>query len=399
MSDSPDRSGRITPEIPVTLNKGKAKAQDGVSPSKCAEMISEALSDNEEGGSDGMEVDALLGQNAERRGESPEVDDITEAMGTQKLKISSERDETTPSSRAMSPSPELFLPLPGATVPAVDKMDDFYASENEEEIPAPRPRAPSSEPSSSGGFITHSEFSATPPRTPDDNDALLGPLLPATRSVGATSRSSNKNTYGGVAALDFDTYRRNYTIRVKYTSELESTLHDWINSFSDTFRMSKDLRKVLTAAIAFNTLHDEPRAPPIEIKNDIDDEPTPAWEFFYTNELYHGPGVPPPQREGLVACDCVGKCDPRSRTCACAVNQRAVIAGGVVPVNELGKYGFMYDKSGRLKEYGPAIHECNDLCRCDQDCPNRVSGSLFYAGRAVLIYQDRSSSMAGRCHW
>jgi len=113
-----------------------------------------------------------------------------------------------------------------------------------------------------------------------------------------------------------------------------------------------------------NTVEDEPNAPLVEIQNSVDEEPTPPWEFYYTNRMWHGEGVPPPDIKNLISCSCKGRCGPRSKTCACLANQRKVAAD---PHLE-----FAYDKAGRLKIPGYPVFECNDLCGCGDECRNRV---------------------------
>ncbi|TEB27917.1 SET domain-containing protein [Coprinellus micaceus] len=142
--------------------------------------------------------------------------------------------------------------------------------------------------------------------------------------------------------------------------------------------MSGGTRQILSAHIAHNTREDEPNAPPIEILNKVDNDPAPPWEFWYTNQMYHGPGVPLPDGSKMKGCDCVGKCDPRSKTCQCVARQRVFFDG----TDDHG-LGFIYDKQRRLRPLlaGYAIWECNDLCGCDEDCMNRV----VQRGRTVQV--------------
>ena len=120
-------------------------------------------------------------------------------------------------------------------------------------------------------------------------------------------------------------------------------------------------------------------APPIEIINTVDDQITPPFEFHYTNLMYHGPNVPRPEVKTANGCGCRGKCDPRSRTCSCARQQRDRVKLAVA----LSKYkdpppktfkGFVWDNEGRLitQLRGYPIIECSALCACDETCPNRV---------------------------
>ncbi|KAF8623753.1 hypothetical protein AX15_006196 [Amanita polypyramis BW_CC] len=157
---------------------------------------------------------------------------------------------------------------------------------------------------------------------------------------------------------------KNFTTKCYLARDLPHTLQDYINHMSEWTRLLPDMRTVFTAAIQENTAMDEPEAPPITVENDVDNEPTPPWEFHYSNHMWHGKGVPPPDIENLTSCDCIGRCDPRSKSCACVRRQRQAL--------EDENSDFSYDNRGRLKEPGYPIFECNDLCGCDDDCRNRV---------------------------
>ena len=151
-------------------------------------------------------------------------------------------------------------------------------------------------------------------------------------------------------------------------SHLPTTLLDFINNIPDTIRKTLVFRQMFEAVIAENTAQDEPGAPPIVVINEIDDEPTPPWEFFYSNKLWYHEDVPPPDYNKLVGCDCVGVCDPSSSTCACLRRQKNLWPDGV----ESG-FGFSYNEEGTLKNWDETIVECNDLCQCTNKCRNRVS--------------------------
>src|ERR1700753_1730752 len=70
-------------------------------------------------------------------------------------------------------------------------------------------------------------------------------------------------------------------------SDLPTTLLDCINGLPDSIKTSLVFRRMFEAVIAENTAQDEPDAPPITVINEIDDEPTPPWEFFYSNKLWY----------------------------------------------------------------------------------------------------------------
>lgn len=129
--------------------------------------------------------------------------------------------------------------------------------------------------------------------------------------------------------------------------------------------MLGEVRGVFEAMILENTADDERDAPPIVIQNSVDDEPTPPWEFWYSNKMWHGEGVPDPDVKNLKGCDCRGACNPKNKACACA--QRQCQAMGDDKATE-----FAYDKNGRLKFPGFPIFECNNTCWCGPECTNRV---------------------------
>lgn len=155
-------------------------------------------------------------------------------------------------------------------------------------------------------------------------------------------------------------------------SDLPTTLLDYVNNIPDSIKGTLVFRQMFEAVIAENTAQDEPDAPPITVINEIDDEPTPPWEFFYSNKVWYHKDVPPPDYNKLVGCDCVGECDPTSTTCACLRRQKNLWPDGA----DSG-FGFSYDKDGILKNWDETIVECNDLCQCTSKCRNRVSVQDF----------------------
>ncbi|KAG8827382.1 hypothetical protein FRC19_003531 [Serendipita sp. 401] len=112
----------------------------------------------------------------------------------------------------------------------------------------------------------------------------------------------------------------------------------------------------------------EPDAPPIGVKNTVDDEPCPSWDFTYINKLIHGDGVPKPltpeEQEG---CSCRGGCRPDIDACSCARRQREY-------TGEFVESCFLYDAQGRyIDNRQLPIFECNDGCSCAAYCSNRVA--------------------------
>jgi Pre-SET motif len=185
---------------------------------------------------------------------------------------------------------------------------------------------------------------------------------------------SPPKTYGGFRALTWKDFRKdlnNFTPRTYYAKDLPHALQDHINSMSEYTQMMEGMRDLFKATILENTVEDEPDAPPIEIWNNVDTQSTPPWEFYYTNNMWLGEGVPPPDIKSLVSCNCKGGCNPKSKTCACLMRQREAACD---PLLE-----FAYDKNGKLKVLCYPIFECNDLCGCSDECRNRVSLFLTFS--------------------
>lgn len=157
--------------------------------------------------------------------------------------------------------------------------------------------------------------------------------------------------------------------------DLPHSLQDRMNVLPESYRNSEFARAVFEEII-LEAMDDEPSAPPIKIyDNGIGQEMTPPWEFVYTNNMWFGEGVPPPDVRNLVSCGCRGKCDPKSSACACAKRQlqwlEPYILDGLFPATWPGS-PFVYDSKGVLQREGCPIFECNQFCGCDEDCPNRV---------------------------
>ncbi|KAG6841070.1 hypothetical protein C0991_002162 [Blastosporella zonata] len=175
--------------------------------------------------------------------------------------------------------------------------------------------------------------------------------------------------FGGFESLDWRTYRQNpdnFKPKCYFTQDLPHTLQDTINNFSDAGRRHRSLASIMVAAIRENTADDEPEAPLIEIINKVDDDPTPPWEFHYSNKMWLGEGVPLPDMANLIHCDCIGRCDPKSKTCACARRQHEWVDDGFTAPE------FLYDVKGHLKATDYPVFECNDRCGCGDECRNRV---------------------------
>ncbi|CAL1706969.1 unnamed protein product [Somion occarium] len=209
----------------------------------------------------------------------------------------------------------------------------------------------------------------------DPLDVLPRRRQPISRSSSGTSEEFAKSLAGlNITGMTHFSWRRNgqyvakeFADMTKLAEDLPHELEDRLNALPFAARSAADMqRKLFAAIISINTAKEEPNAPPISIVNEIDREPTPAYEFHYTNLMWHSPKAPRPDFDALKGCDCVGLCNPRS--CACAKRQREYLDDP-----ELRSYGFLYDKDGRLVVHQYPIFECNVFCGCDDFlCQNRV---------------------------
>lgn len=162
--------------------------------------------------------------------------------------------------------------------------------------------------------------------------------------------------------------------KYKLAKDFPHELQDHVNALPQSFRHSAQARLLFEAMID-EAMDDDLNAPPISVINDVTDEGAPPWEFVYTNQMWYGEGVPPPDIKNLKSCGCVGRCDPKSKTCSCAKRQhlglKEYIEDSTIPKTWNGA-PFVYDNKGCLQWFGVPIFECNAFCGCDEDCPNRV---------------------------
>ncbi|KAH6869029.1 hypothetical protein BKA70DRAFT_1132083 [Coprinopsis sp. MPI-PUGE-AT-0042] len=202
-------------------------------------------------------------------------------------------------------------------------------------------------------------------------------------------------TYGGFDGVEglhiitFEDWRAELRANppdVRFARDIPTAAADRANLSLSRGEAVHGLLELFQAYIQEHT-QDEPDAPPVEIINDIDPElePIPPWEFHYSNMMWHSAEVPIPDlSEGsLGACDCRGRCDPKSKTCSCVKRQHEWRA-------KLGYEGpqfndFRYGANGKIKDSETLlqypIFECNALCGCDADCRNRVVQN----GRRVAV--------------
>ena len=278
-----------------------------------------------------------------------------------------------PSPRVSPPSVVFSVPAPSTAHAANRKVSSTSASP---EIPGGPSVGDVLEGRRRSSRLSSQSFSRSSSADPlgivpydDDEFNTPGESLPPSHSPTPDhiSGPAAVRMYGGYPSLNWQTFRqdiRNFTPKCHWAKDLPHTLQDNINLWPESARLHPQMRHVLQSAILENTADDEPDAPYIEIVNNVDHEPTPPWEFHYSNKMWHTDGVPPPDVTSLTSCGCMGKCDPKSKTCACIKRQQQYTSD-VYP-------DFAYDKNGRLRLFGYPIFECNDLCGCDDECRNRV---------------------------
>ncbi|KAL5518555.1 hypothetical protein ACEPAH_238 [Sanghuangporus vaninii] len=203
----------------------------------------------------------------------------------------------------------------------------------------------------------------------DSDSSVIQPTTPVTGLAGAVQNiviSKDPNYRGGVEVDRYFMDRDRGPIWY-HVDDIPTDLINEVNAIPAWSRNPTLLRQIFETAMMQNTIDDEPDAPLIKIINNVDDEPTPPFEFYYTNRIYHGHGVPPPEYRTLKGCKCIGRCNPLSGTCECAVRQRKIFKD-----HDYDHEGFVYDDKGRVQVDGFPIFECNDACGCSEDCTNRV---------------------------
>ncbi|KAJ8495805.1 hypothetical protein ONZ45_g12704 [Pleurotus djamor] len=220
-------------------------------------------------------------------------------------------------------------------------------------------------------------FSQTKPQPPTSNDVPMLTHSPSPSSSRSTTPChtpsdrglalTSSKSYGGVPAYTWSSllsHPTNFLLPYKKSIDLPRSLPDHVNRMDPWARSLPGMRTIFQAAIQHNTSLDEPEAPLIRVWNKVDDEPCPLFEFYYSNEMWLGEGVPPPDMGTLRGCGCYPVCDPKNKGCECLERQKAWTAAYTPD--------YAYDARGRLKQQNIPIFECNELCGCDSDCRNRV---------------------------
>lgn len=232
------------------------------------------------------------------------------------------------------------------------------------------------QPSSSGGTTLQQQNSDD-----DDNDKPLRWVARRTRSSrnssaqsvlaypGAEPQNGDSSSDESLPYITFDTC--DWWIQrpqIHFSRDVPHQIQDRFNHMDEFYRKSDTARKIFEAEIVKNTQDEEPEAPLIQVFNEFDDETTPPWEFHYSNKIFLGEGVPPPDYSKLKGCGCRGRCDPNNKGCLCVQRHQKYFERG-----DIAEGGFVYDNEGRLKHQGYPAFECNILCACNDSCPNRVS--------------------------
>jgi hypothetical protein len=108
--------------------------------------------------------------------------------------------------------------------------------------------------------------------------------------------------------------------------------------------------------------------PPILLRNEVDDTPSPPLDFEFINELRLSSIVPEYSMDFVFGCDCpeTGCKDPDD--CSCTQEQK------IQNPNE-DEHRFRFNRHGKLTTIDDcrAIVECNDRCNCGPQCQNRVT--------------------------
>lgn len=156
----------------------------------------------------------------------------------------------------------------------------------------------------------------------------------------------------------------------KYPGEkLDTRIVDIMNALPEPWKQDVTTRTTFESYMMSSVSTYNPWSPPIKVINNVDAQPNPPWEFMYTERMVYGDGVKKPAKEERRArgCDCYPYCKPDDRTCACLRRQEKY-------GKEVELKGFRYDRDGLLTFTDTVpIFECTDGCRCNEDCPNRVS--------------------------
>lgn len=212
-------------------------------------------------------------------------------------------------------------------------------------------------------------------KTSSDDELLLKPMpnLPTSEQSSDTGEGLVEDTdsysewAGRMAASMHPKVAKRYLAKARkyHRDPLDSSFSDMMRNLPTGYQRATFNRAIFESWILQNT-PEESEAPPITVKNNVDDEPCPAWDFTYTNALIRGDGVPKPLApEVQTGCQCVGGCRSDSSLCACAKRQEHYAL-------EYGNSGFLYDSEGRLVHTELPIFECNDACTCAIYCRNRV---------------------------
>ncbi|KAK1220121.1 hypothetical protein PQX77_017160 [Marasmius sp. AFHP31] len=119
-----------------------------------------------------------------------------------------------------------------------------------------------------------------------------------------TSVGGKPSSYGGLSVINWESYSEdltNFQPKWNKSADLGHSFQDHMNYLKEATRNNEETGHVLESIILENT-SEELHAPIIRIVPLDKHEPTPPWEFYYTNKMYHDEGVPPPSVKNLKGC-------------------------------------------------------------------------------------------------
>ncbi|CAD6890811.1 unnamed protein product [Tilletia controversa] len=126
----------------------------------------------------------------------------------------------------------------------------------------------------------------------------------------------------------------------------------------------------------------------ITVCNEIDNEPSPPWDWCFTNQYMTNNLAPDEAADPpLQGCSCEDECDPA--TCECFAQLKLID-----PITWSTETDFAYNRHGRLRNghfEQCVILECNDTCGCSDSCRNR----LVQHGRTVPLEVFKTA----HCGW
>ncbi|KAF3939425.1 hypothetical protein ABW19_dt0201689 [Dactylella cylindrospora] len=131
------------------------------------------------------------------------------------------------------------------------------------------------------------------------------------------------------------------------------------------------------------------KGPEISIVNYVDSVPCPPLDFTFVNDYVYREGVAVPDPNFMWGCECSG-------AYGCATTRASDCACGQENHEELSRLAYKHKGVLKFPEDNTfAIHECNDNCKCNWRCPNRV----VLKGRQIPleIFKTENKGWGLRC--